>query len=317
MKKIMRGVCLMGVVALLATSCNKNKETATIQTYNEQFEVVESVYDDGEKVYFNPNDNKSYFESGDVLSLFKITASGSYQGLYTPAETQVDHTTWTPIAGYELPDEEGDLYAFCPGGGDYVTGDLDNENRAIFTLPAVQHYRENTCPVEGFYMASKLEEGQESFFFKNICGLLCLRLYSPNNRQVSEIEVSDKDGKHLSGDVSLKIDKVNPVTLKALYQNYNPDNASYMQSLNDYIEESGYSVSNVGGLKLVCDSPVQIGTTASTATCFYMTLRPLAFRKGFDLKVTCADGYVFNMSTTRNQIIGPNVVRKMSALSIK
>ena len=48
----------MGVVALLATSCNKNKdqETATIKTFNQQFEVVDSDFGpgyDGEKVYLD------------------------------------------------------------------------------------------------------------------------------------------------------------------------------------------------------------------------------------------------------------------------
>lgn len=308
----------MGVVALLATSCNKNKETATIQTYNQEFEVVDGEYGiDGEKVYFNPSNNKTYFESGDLLTLFRVDGTGMTYADYVPAETQVDQTTWTPVD--EALAEGGDLYAFCPGGSGYVLVDpaTQNNNRATFILPSVQYYRENTCPKEGFFMASKLEAGQDAFFFKNICGLLWLKLYSANNRKVTEIQITDGDGKHLSGNVSMYIDKVEPNTLKSLYTNYDPANTSYMNSLAEYISYSGYSVENVGGLSLVCQEPVQVGTTSATATNFYMALRPLALRKGFTVKVLCEGGYEFTMSTTRNNIIGPNTIRKMTALNIK
>lgn len=319
MKKITRGICLMGLMALVATSCNKKQDTTTLQSYNQEMEVVAGEFDDGEKVWLNLSDNNLYFETGDLLTLFGINSSSDPKAAtYTPTTgDQVDHTTWTPQDPNNTVPTDGDLYAFCPGGTDYVTPDLSNGNRATFKLPAVQHYRENTCPKEGFFMASKLEAGQESFFFKNICGVLWLQIYSPNNRKVTSIEVTDKGGKHLSGDVSLKIDKVNQVTLTSLYNNYNPNNATYMQTLADYITESGYSVTNAGGLTLVCDEPVQIGTTSATATTFMITLRPLALREGFEIKVNCEGGYSFTQKTNKNNIIGPNKIRKMPAFSIK
>lgn len=307
----------MGVLALLATSCDKNKETASFKTYNQQMEVVAGEFDGVEKVQLDPSNYNLTFESSDLLTLFRIDADPTLSASadYVPAATAVDETTWTPV-GEALP-AGGDLYAFCPGGSEYVTPDLANENRATFKLPAIQYYRENTCPKEGFYMASKLEEGQEHFYFRNICGILWLKIYSPNNRQVREIYVTDKAGKPLSGDVSLKIDKVNPETLTSLYRNYNPDNQAYLNSLSSYIRESGYSVTNQGGLKLYCNEPVQVGTTKATATDFFMTLRPLAMREGVDIRIVCEDGYEFTQSTTKNNIVGPNVIKKMPAFSIK
>lgn len=320
MKKIMRGVCLMGVLALLATSCNKNKETVTsIKTYNQQMEVVAGEFEDGQKVQLNPSDNRLYFEDGDLLTLFKIAenpVNSACADFYPTVGSQVDQTEWTPAGTTTLPDE-GDLYAFCPGGTDYVRPDLVNENRATFVIPATQNYRENTCPKEGFFMASKSEDG-ETFYFKNICGLLWLKLYSASNRTVKSIKVTDRGGKHLAGDVSLKIDKVNPETLTSLYRNYNPNSDSYMSTLAAYIRESGYSVTNLSEtMTLDCGNGVQIGTKSAQATNFYLTMRPLALREGFDIEVECTDGYIFNFGTAKSNIVGPNIVKKMPALDIR
>ena len=321
MKKILRGVCLMGVVALLATSCNKNKdqETATIKTFSQQLEVVDSDFDpgyDGEKVSLNPSDNKLYFEEGDLLTLFKINVDPTLSACadYTPSLTQVDNATWTQAGTTTLP-EEGDLYAFCPGGSDYVTPNLVNGNRAIFKVPNVQQYRENNLPVEGFFMASKLEEGQDAFYFRNICGALRLQLWSPNNRTITSIVVKDK-AKNIAGDVTLIIPEVDPVTLKSLYNNYSDDAAWLSANLYPYIRRSGYSVANgVDEITLNCGNGVQIGTTKATATNFYITLRPLALRSGCEITINYTDGS-YTINSNKNNIIGPNVIRKMNPINI-
>lgn len=309
----------MGVVALLATSCNKNKDTdnATIKSVNQQFEVVESDFGiDGEKIFLDQTDNKLYFEEGDILTLFRINEDPTLSDYadYTPAETQVDQTTWTPVGTATLP-EEGDLYAFCPGGDGYVTPQLANGNRATFAIPATQIYREKTVPVEGFFMAAKLEEGQEHFQFRNICGVLRLRLYSSKNRTVTSIVVKDK-AKHLSGDVTLIIPEVEPATLTSLYNNYSDDESWQTNYLYPYIRRSGYSVANQGDeITLDCGNGVQIGKTSSAATDFYITLRPLALRSGCVITVNHSGGsYVINSS--KNNIIGPNIIRKMNPVNI-
>lgn len=319
MKKILRGICLMGVVALLATSCNKNKDqgTATIKTINQPLEVVDSDFGpgyEGEKVYFDPSNLTLTFEAADQLRLFKINEDPalSAAGIFTPAQTDVDHTTWS--GSTTLP-EDGDLYAFCPGGDAYVTPNLVNGNRAVFTIPAVQLYRENNLPVEGFFMASKLEEGQDSFLFENICGVLQLKLWSPNNRTVTSIVVEDK-AKNICGDVTLIIPEVDPATLTSLYRNYSDDPAWLSANLYPYIRRSGYSVANGSKtITLDCGNGVQIGKTRGEATDFYITLRPLALRSGCIITINYGDGsYVINSS--KNNIIGPSIIRKMNPINI-
>lgn len=312
----------MGVVALLATSCNKNKdqETATIKTFNQQFEVVDSDFGpgyDGEKVYLDQSNNKLYFEEGDLLTLFKINEDPTLSdcGDFIPAaNTQVDHTTWTPTGTTTL-NGQGDLYAFCPGGTDYVTPQLTNGNRATFHIPAVQVYRERTVPVEGFFMASKKEEGQDAFFFENICGVLRLRLWSPNNRVVTSIVVKDK-AKNICGDVTLIIPEVEPTTLTWLYNNYSDDESWQTNYLYPYIRRSGYSVANQGDvITLDCGNGVQIGNTKGAATDFYITLRPLALRKGCEITINYVGGN-YKINSNKNNIIGPNIIRKMNPINI-
>lgn len=327
MKKVLRGICLMGVVALLATSCNKDNKTTTIQTVSEQMEEISM--ETGEKVWLDNTINRLYFTENDMLQMFGInpteTGPDYATAQFTPAAgSQVDNnTTWTPVDPNNTFDIPGfDLYAFCPGNPGYVTPNLGNEHRATFSIPAEQNYVENSLPHEGFFMAAKRPAGETgALYFRNICGALRLQLYSPNNRKVTSIVVDDKRY-NLSGDVTLKIDKIDVATLRSLYNTYKdegePGYDAYMVTLNDYIVESGYEVTNPGPtMTLNCGEGVEIGTTKATATSFYITMRPLAMRKGVDITVNCEGGYSKVISTNKNNIIGPNIIKAMPAVNIQ
>lgn len=73
-------------------------------------------------------------------------------------------------------------------------------------------------------------------------------------------------------------------------------------------DEAGNSVT------LDCGEGVELGTSASSATVFWIALPPVAMEKGFSLSVTNTDGGVFQKSTSKSRTITRNVYNTMGAV---
>ena len=314
----------MGVVALLATSCTKKEDKAMVYrgySYDAQFEVEAANYDAPTRAYIDDT-YRMMFEANDQVMLFNIdntTPANSECALYV-VEADGYQPTFAPYeAGVEISDEMMDAkYAFYPGNN--VVKDmavLANENRSVFKLLPVQQYREiGGTPVigkEALYMAAKIDNPTETnFAFRNICGVLVMKFYSPTAKTVTSIEVTDNNV-NLTGDVTLKIDKVDPAEMMDLFRNY-PGNES---AINDYKDEVGYSVETSGNtMTLDCGTGVTLGTTAADANTFYFVLRPLALLNGFDMTITFDDATTKVISTTKDNKIKPNTLRVFPALNV-
>lgn len=315
----------MGVVALLATSCNKKDET-TAKTYrggsyDERFEQ-ENANGFEERAYID-NVYRMTFEEGDQVMLFNVDDE-------TPANSEA--ALYVTTAGYEpvfepyqadntISDEMMSAkYAYYPGIH-VQTEALENENRSVFKLLPQQEYREvNGAPVvakEALYMAAKLDNPASDYFaFRNICGVLVMKFYSPAGKTIESIKITD-NAVTLTGDVTLKVNEVDPAQMMELFRNYDPSNAEYVAALNEYKNQVGYAVDQSGNeLTLVCNDGVQLGTTATEANTFYFVLRPLALMNGFDMVITFNDTTTKTISTVRNNMIKPNTLRVFPALNV-
>jgi hypothetical protein len=328
MKKIVTSICMVALVALAFTSCKK-KETSQVFAFNGTTEQL--VNDEGsfEKVYLDDN-YKVQFEENDIIELFNITnATGttSAAGMYylnsnlqfVPSSAQT----------YLNPTTSGNYYAFYPGDN-VVALNLYNENRATFRLDATQYCRLDDAtgkpmiPNHALYMAAKDEQHQnlfETFYnFKNICGVLSCKFYSPSGKKVKSIAVTDKKFR-LVGDVTLKIHEVDPVEMTYLFRNYS-DNPDYLQQLNEYKSRVGYAISGTTGNTVVLDcsqvagGSVQLGQTKEEATRFFIVLRPLALLNGCDIVITFDNNDTYEIHSTRDNRISPNIIRNISAVNV-
>lgn len=319
MKKIVTSICMVALVALAFTSCKK-KENSQAFAFNHSIEQLVSDEGSLEKAYVDDN-FKVQLEDGDRVYIFNVmneTGEGSNSGRY-----KVSGQTLINEIGEAGSSTSGNYYAFYPG--DNVDTHLSNENRATFTLDPTQTCTVNAdgkpmVPAGALYMAAKDETATsitQSFFnFKNICGVLSLKFYSPSGKTVKSIAITDKTF-NLVGDVTLKIHEVDPVYMTTLFRNYN-DSPEYLAELNAYKSRLGYQISGDvrNTVVLDCSQGVQLGQTKEDATRFFIVLRPLALLNGCDIVITFDDDDTYEIHSTRDNRISPNVIRNISAVNV-
>lgn len=331
MNKFAKTLCMMAVLALAFVSCKKTETTGYSFPFKGSVQQFENVYEgDFDRAYMNPDNLKVYFEEGDAIMLFNI-----YQD---PAGFESSHgqTYWlnaghlvNPYGTISLQiNQPGQLqsyyYGFYPAENVVDFLHLDNENRATFRMDAEQTYRTisgvPTIPQGALYMAAKDEDhnnlNQAVFNFQNICGVLSLKFYSPTGKTVTSIVVEDNRFE-LVGDITLKIHEVDPVYMTTLFRNYNETDAAYMAELATYLNDLGFQTTGVGNaVTLNCPDGVTLGTTPEAASRFFIVLRPLALLEGCHITVNFTEGPAFEINSTKNNVISPNVVRNMKAVNV-
>jgi len=336
MKKILRGVCMLAVVALAFTSCKKNneqKEGIRFSGVTEAF-VVNTFDEDRAYIGTNGNTN-TFFEVNDQIMVYNLNsddATHTNYGIY-----------WTDKAGHRVdwyyssgtvinhnPTETA-LFAFYPAEIVNNARLWEGENEAMFEIVNHQEYRKYgnqvVLPKTTLAMAAAdtVAAGvdEKEFQFRNIMGGLWLRLTDTQARTITSIVYEDNTF-NVTGRVHLKIDKVNPDVLLSLLNNYGqPGNA---EALAAYISESGYFVDDAHAalkgkvITLDCGEGVQL--SANSAKDFLITLRPLAMFDGCKITFNFAEGeplvYNFAGGTPQQRMIRPNhftrLVRNLSNL---
>lgn len=325
MKKILRGVCMLAVVALAFTSCKKDEQKDGIRFSGVTENFVVNTVDEGRAYIGSSGDNNTYFEANDQIMVYNLNSDDAYltnYGIY-----------WTDKAGHRVDwyyssgtvinhnPVETALFAFYPAEIVNNARLYEGGNEAMFELVDHQDYRKYkgqvVLPKTTLAMAAAdtVAAGvdEKEFQFRNIMGGLWLRLTDTQSRKITSIVYED-NVLNVTGRVHLKVDKVDPTILTDLLNRYNPTDNDYLQDLNDYIQESGYYVdATQAGLKgkvitLNCGDGVQLNP--NTVQQFMITLRPLAAYYGFKLTFNFAEGepvvYDYDLLTPTQRMIRPN-----------
>ena len=179
------------------------------------------------------------------------------------------------------------IYALYPYNAD---ARITDEGIISLTLPAVQNYAENSFGRGANTMIAVTENLEDTFLaFKNACGYLKLRLYNAEGATIKSIEVKGNSGERLAGAATATIAFCEaPVLAMA-------DDATTSVILN-------------------CDEGVALGTTAETATEFWVTLPATIFAEGLTITATDTEGKVFKKSTTKEVVIERNAIQPMAVL---
>lgn len=319
---------------MLATSCNKNKDTnstvyrVAMDPQETSFEREDGYYEGANDRIYIDNTYRVKFEQGDQVMLFNVdeaNPSVNVCAMYTVAATGYE-ANLQPV-GQAIPDEISESrakYAFYPGQN-VETPTLTTDSRGIFTLDETQTYRVvDGAPVvahDALYMAAKIDNpANDQFAFRNICGILEMKFFSTAGKTVTSIEITDPE-RNLTGDVSLIIPEVDPGTMTSLFRNYvaDPTDEATIGEIAGYKQTVGYAVTNAGNtLTLNCGNGVQLGTTRETATTFYFVLRPLALMDGFTAHITFSDDTTKDITSTayNRNTIKPNTFRVFPALKV-
>lgn len=309
MKRITKLMCLVALLVMVGTSCKKS-ETKQVFTGTLQDFRVESVDLDDSKTYIEGT--TPMFEIGDKVMLFNLNYSNptaSQAALYQ-ATASGHSTSFEPVEEGISNANQGAFFAYYPGDHCYPALS-STENRAYFKLDTIQYYRtigsSPVMPEHAMFGASRDADaaniGDAEFTFYQVGGVMNLKLYHADGKSVKSIVVEDKYF-HLTGFVSMRVDKVNPIVLTGLLENYDINNPASMSEVDSYIHTVGYHayqanphVAEAGyfdpkmTVTLDCGAGVPIGTTKATATNFYIGVRPLAFAYGFTITVNYTDGH--------------------------
>jgi hypothetical protein len=334
MKKILKSVCMIAVIALAFTSCKKNdQEQVGIRITGATEAFVDAPSED--RAYVLSTGGDTQFEKDDQIMVYNVNIEESTRtnyGIY-----------WTKNAGHDVPwryssgtvvnhtNLEDLFLAFYPA--EIVNnGRLwDGQNEAMFELVDHQTYRK----LGGKVVAPKLTlamAGKEDIAnivdeiyiqFRNIMGIMSINMKSASSKTVESIVYEDNMF-NVTGRVHLKLHEVDPDVLLDLLNNYNPNDPTYLASLNEYIQRSGYYVDDANVamkgkvITLDCGDGVQLNP--NTAQSFIITLRPLAAFGGYKLTVNFTDGTHALIDgsayTGLDQMIRPNTRKPVNISNI-
>ncbi len=190
-------------------------------------------------------------------------------------------------------------------GAEYVTGNPISHTVSVYPyqevtritedevltliLPAEQYYAKNSFGLGASTMVSVSSD--DVLQFKSVSGYLMLKLHG-EGISVTSITLRGNNGEKLAGkaSVTMPLDGV-PTAVMA----------------DDATSE----------ITLICETPIQLGTSAEESTQFWFVVPPVTFTEGFTISVKESSGRVYEKSTSNSISIERNKLSKMSPVSIE
>ena len=166
---------------------------------------------------------------------------------------------------------------------------IDNDGVLSVFLPDHQAYREDSFGLGANTMVS-CTTGNE-LMFKNLCGFLMLRLYG-DDVSVSSLTIKGNEGESLAGQ-------------------------ALVYSSPDGVPSLSFKSSPVREISVTMESPVRLGSSAASATAFWIVIPPICFNSGFTLSVVDEKGLTFEKSTSKTIRIERNTLSRMAALALE
>jgi hypothetical protein len=334
MKKVIRCLGMMALMALAFTSCKKVEQQSTFKATMPQL-VIQDIQDDEDRAYIDVVGNNAVvkFEKNDRVMIFNISedsAAMSHCAVYKAQATgqvvdflnagngtvgvALDGGYYAYYPSSVIPDPE-DPESFIP---DRIETELEQgENKSKFLVSPVQQYRPQYVAKRDLYLAAKsdaLNLADAHFQFKFICGVLQLHAYetpNPTNgqtRTVTKIEVVDNN-MALSGWVEAIIPAIDPDAMMTLFNNFDLTNPSYVAALNQWRSDAGINITEAGhSITLDIPEGVQLGSSKNNPAIFNIVLRPLALMNGCHIILTFADGSTKDCNVTKDWKICPNSI---------
>ena len=275
-----------GIAAALVASCSIQEEDIKTPQQDDVifYASFEQPAEEGTRVYAN-EDLLLRWTADDRVSIFnKITYNQEYKFL---GETGDNAGGFNRVDNAEFV--TGNPISHVVSVYPYQAATRITEEEVVtLTLPAEQHYAENTFGLGANTMVSVSEDNVLQY--KNVGGYLVLKLYG-EGVSVSSITLKGNNGEKLAGQAS--------VTMPL-------DGVPSAVFANDASDE----------ITLVCDSPVILGATAEESVAFWIVVPPVTFSKGITIRVSSADG-IFRKTTDKTLVIERSKLSKMASLDVQ
>ena len=239
---------------------------------------------DGTKVYVNENLYLRW-TTDDRVSIFnKNTYNQEFKFL---GETGDNSGEFSEVSGSSLV--TGNPISHVVSVYPYQEGTKISEEEILtLTLPAEQHYAENTFGLGANTMVSVSEDNVLQY--KNVGGYLRISLYG-EGVSVSSITLKGNNSEKLAGKASVTV----PL-----------EGMPSVVLANDATDE----------ITLVCDSPVALNSTTEGSVDFWFVVPVVSFSSGFTVCIAETSGGVFDKSTSNSITIERNHLTKMSPFEV-
>ena len=276
----------LGIAAALVASCSIQEENFETPQQEDviYYATFEQPADEGTRVYAN-EDLLLRWTADDRVSIFgKNTYNQQYKFL---GETGDNSGGFSKVDGAEYV--TGNPLSHTVSVYPYQAATKITEDEVLtVTLPAEQHYAENTFGLGDNTMISV--SADNVLQYKNVGGYLMLKLYG-EGVSVSSITLKGNNGEKLAGKATgtMPLGGVPSVVLS---------------------EDSECKIT------LVCGSPVTIGASPETATPFWMIVPPTVFENGFTLMVQDENNGFFKKSTSKRIEVIRNSLSTMAAVEV-
>lgn len=282
MKKILSIIFLF---ALLTSGCNQDELLQQASSPNSlkftaSFEQNESrtYIDTSNNLHWSADDKISVFYGNTLNQQYKFDgATGKTEGTFSPIET-TSNTTGSSLTKN---------YALYPYAADV---EISESGVITATLPATQRYVENSFGLGANTMLAATQNTDDTFLeFKNVGGYLKLQLYG-DDVTVKSITLTGNNNEKLAGKATITHSTTPTINMA--------DDATESITLN-------------------CgDNGVKIGTTAETATAFWIVVPPTTFNNGFEISITDINGDIFKKSTSKSVLIERSIIKPMEAVKV-
>ncbi len=179
------------------------------------------------------------------------------------------------------------IYALYPYS---ETATITDEGVISLTLPAEQSYAENSFGKDANTMIAVTENLEDTFLsFKNACGYLKLKLYNTYGARVKSIEIRGNNNEKIAGSATATIEFGGVPTLAMA------DDATSTITLD-------------------CGDGVALGTTAETATEFWVAIPEITFENGFYITIIDEGDVKTFIQTEKTVKINRNTIQPMAVL---
>lgn len=245
---------------------------------------------------FEQDDTRTYIKDGNLLRWNASDQITLFVGNTLNRQYQFDGETGENAGTFSIVNAPfgtgNDLnchYALYP----YASDVKITENGVITaTLPAVQSYAENSFGLGANTMVAVTKDTEDTFLkFRNVGGFLKLQLYG-ENLTIKSITLTGNSNEKLAGKATIT--------------------PAYGQSPTLAMSDDATT-----SITLDCGEGVKIGTTAETATAFWIVVPPTTFEEGLTITVTEIDGESFTKSTSNAVVVERNIIKPMAAFEVE
>lgn len=274
---------------LLMVGCTKSEtDTAITQQLQNSPDFYATFESDDTRTFVDEKVRLLWTE-GDQLSIFTSTLNQKYE---FDGETGDNSGTFTPISsgqfgsGSTLSVEANfAVYPYNQSTKISYDGELSIE------LPSTQAYAEDSFGVNANTMVAATKSQNDYFLsFKNLGGFLKLQLYG--DVTVKSIQLKGNNGEKIAGAATVVAKSGKNPTLTM-----------------------GNTATDA--ITLDCGAGVKLGTSAGSATEFWIVVPPVTFTKGFTITITDTEGGTMTKSTSKSYTVERNVMKSMTAFEVE